>query len=90
MRTMILTLNLLVLALVGQGEASDARVSEQVRSLDRDWERYEGEFRHDYDAASTDEDRTKIQGQFEASEKAQHGGEAVVGLLDELISGVGP
>jgi peroxiredoxin len=67
MRTMILTLNLLVLALAGQSEASDVSLSEQVQSLDRDWESYQGKFRHDYEAASTDDDRTKIQVQFEQS-----------------------
>jgi thiol-disulfide isomerase/thioredoxin len=67
MRTTILTLNFLVLALVGQREASDLSKSEQVQSLDRDWERHQGKFRHDYEAASTDDDRMKIQSQFEES-----------------------
>ena len=67
MRTTILMLNLFVLALVGQSEASDVSMSEQVQRLDRDWERYRGKFTHDYEAASTDDDRIKIQSQFEES-----------------------
>ena len=67
MQTTFLTLNLLVLALVGPGEASDVGVSEQVQSLDRDWERSQAKFRHDYETASTDDDRMKIQAQFQES-----------------------
>jgi thiol-disulfide isomerase/thioredoxin len=67
MRATILMLILGVPAFIGQGDASDARISEEVRSLERDWARFEGKFRLDYDAASTDNDRKKILVQFEES-----------------------